>query len=237
MDELYDDDFVSEYDDEFEDGVDYVEVDDDDDDYDDESEMDEMLDAMMADNDDDYDDDGMSGEYPELFGRRRRKRRKAREKKRRERQKKIMTARNRAAFRAKLARSSVSQKQFKAAMSRVGKDTRRNAMGIKTVNKRVIKVGGRVDNVARVNRIQSRNIGKIKQQMKTNSILEFVESYDGTSIDTFQLLKGAVAGGYIGTGKGALSNPLVIGGLGLLLRNPAILGGVLQPNTTAVTSQ
>lgn len=235
MDELYDDDHVSEYDDEFEDSVDYDELDDDDDfdDDDDESEVDEMLDAMMADSDDDYDDE-MSGEYPEIFGRRRRKRRKARAlaKKRRESQKKIMTARNRSTFRAKLARRSVSQKQFKVAMTRVGRDTRRNAMGIKTVNKRVMKVGGRVDNVVRVNRVQNRSIGKIKQQMKTNSILEFVESYDGTSIDTFQLLKGAVAGGYIGTGKGALSNPLLIGGLGLLLRNPAILGGVLQPTTT-----
>lgn len=229
MDELYDDELVSEYDEEFDE-----EFEDDDDYDDDELEMDEMLDEMIAD-DDDYDDDDESlDEYPEIFGRKRRRRRKAARLKAaraRARQKKIITARNRSAFRGKLARTYVNQKQFKSALARVGKDTRRNAMGIKTVNKRVIKVGGRVSSVARVNRVQSRSIGKIRQQMKTNSILEFVESYDGTSIDTFQLLKGAVAGGYLGAGKGALSNPLIIGGIGLLLRNPSILGNVLSSTT------
>ena len=45
----------------------------------------------------------------------------------------------------------------------------------------------------------------------------------------YQLLKGATKSGFLGDGTGAMSNPLVIGGLGLLLNNPNLLSGILAP--------
>jgi hypothetical protein len=54
-----------------------------------------------------------------------------------------------------------------------------------------------------------------------------VSSFDGNSLNAFQLLRGSIKSGFIGEPKGALGNPAVIGGIGLLLQNPGILGQVL----------
>jgi hypothetical protein len=120
----------------------------------------------------------------------------------------------------------VTQKQFTDALTRVGTDVRRNAQGIKSVN-------SRVNGVVKVNRVQSRAIGKVDKTMKLDGALEFVEAFNPTTqaIDVFQLFKGAVASGFIGQTKGPLGNPFVIGGIGLLLRNPGILSGLFTPPT------
>lgn len=120
----------------------------------------------------------------------------------------------------------MTQKQLKDAMARVGAETRRNAQGIKTVNSRIGSLGGRVDGVVTVNQVQTTKIGKLEKQMKIDGVLELVESYDGTTVNLYQVLKGAVKSGFLGDAKGAAGNPWVIGGVGFLLRNPGILGSL-----------
>lgn len=126
------------------------------------------------------------------------------------------------AYRTPQAAGYVTQAQFKEALARVGTDVRRNAEGIKTIN-------ARVSDVVTVNRIQSQEIGKLDKRMKIDGVLDFVESYSGNNINAYLALKGAVKYGFLGDGKGALGNPLVIGGIGLLLRNPGILSGLTTP--------
>lgn len=136
----------------------------------------------------------------------------------------VPAARGGTAYRSPAAQdgAAVTQKQLKDALARVGADVRRNAEGIKTLTTRV-------NDVVAVNTVQSRLIGALDKRMRIDGALELVEAYNGTSIDAYQLLKGAVKSGFLGEGKGALGNPLVIGGIGLLLRNPGgILGGLVQ---------
>jgi hypothetical protein len=124
------------------------------------------------------------------------------------------------AYRAPQAAAGyVTQAQLKEALARVGTDVKRNADGIKAIN-------ARVSDVVTVNRIQSQEIGKLDKRMKIDGVLDFVESYSGNNINAYLALKGAVKYGLLGEGKGALGNPLVIGGIGLLLRNPGILSGL-----------
>ena len=165
-------------------------------------EVDEMLDEMM-DSDEDYSE---------------RRRRRPRPKRR-----PVLTARGRTAYRPPAKSSAfVTQKQLQTALGRVGTDVRRNAQGIKGLN-------GRVNGVVAVNKVQSRSIGRIDKTMKIDGALELVEAYNGSEINAYQLLKGAVKSGYLGQGKGPLSNPLVIGGIGLVLRQPGIVSGLLTP--------
>ena len=178
-------------------------------------EVDEMLDELVEESDESED---FSERVPRGLIRRR----------------PISTARGGSAYRTPAAAAAagfVTQKQLQDALGRVGADVRRNAQGIKTVN-------GRVDGVVKVNKVQSRAIGRLDKAMKIDGVFEFIEAYNGTvaaptpgSINLYQVLKGAVKSGYIGQGKGALANPLVLGGVGLVLRNPGILGGLIPPTT------
>jgi hypothetical protein len=145
----------------------------------------------------------------------------------------VPTAQGRSAYRepAAGAAAPVPQKQLKDVMDRVGGDVRRNAEGIKAINGRLNALDGRVDGVVTVATRHSRELARVQQQMKIDGALELVEAVNlsGGALDAYQLLKGAVKLGLLGTGKGALSNPAVIGGAGLLLRNPNILGGLFGP--------
>lgn len=188
----------------------------DDGDADAEEEIEEMLEALM---------EGEDAGDEDLAERRRRRRRRFRS--RRARRRPVRTAQGRSAYRAPVSGRYVNQKQLKDAMDRVGRDVRRNALGIKSVNKRVGRVDARVNGVVSANRVQSRHINTLQRQARLDGALEFAASYDGTAVDVFQLLKGAVKSGMLDSTKGALANPLVIGGLGLLLKNPGVIGGLL----------
>lgn len=214
---------MDDYDDYVMDAEDYSEVDDDwDEDYDDDDDddmdsEDEMLDAMIESAEDDDPD-----ELADFFWRNKKKRGKRR-------RKSVLRAKGRNTFRRRSKGGYVTQVQLKSALGRVANDVRRNAIGIKTVNKRINGVSSRVSANSRVNRIQSMQIGKLHRTNKVDGVLEFVQAYDPVNgnLDAFQLLKGAVKSGLIGTGKGGMHNPYLIGGLGLLLRNPNALGGLL----------
>ena len=212
----FDDDLDMDFDDDDEEEEDDIEYDPD--------EIDEMLDEQLEPADDDDD----------LAERRRRWRRRRRRRRGRRQRRRVQTAKGRSSYRSPVPRSYVTQKQLKSALSRAGAESRRNAAGIKTVNARIGRLNGRVNGAVSVNRVQSRRINKLNKQMKLDGALEFAQSFDGQSIDVFQLLKGAVKSGVLGDTKGALSNPLVIGGIGLLLRQPGILTGLLS-RTTATT--
>ena len=137
------------------------------------------------------------------------------------------------AYRPPAVAGFVTQKQLQDALSRVGADVRRNAQGIKAINTRINSLNGRVDGVVDVNRLQSREIGKLNRQMRADGALDIVGALTPAGLDAFQLLKGAVKSGVLGEQKGALANPWVLAGIGLLLRNPNVLGGVLQPSLVA----
>jgi hypothetical protein len=142
----------------------------------------------------------------------------------------VKTAQGGSAYRTPGTQGYVTQKQLQEALGRVGTDVRRNAEGIKTINTRVAGLTGRVDNIVTVNTIQSREIGKLDKRMKIDGALELVESLTSvggqTSLDPYQLLKGAVKSGFLGEGKGALSSPWAIGGIGFVLRNTNVLGSL-----------
>jgi hypothetical protein len=178
-------------------------------------EMDEMLDGLV---------DARESDFTE---------RKRRGRGRRGGAKAVPAARGGNAYRppAAAAGGAVNQKQLQDALTRVGADAKRNGEGIKTINTRLGGLTTRVDDVVSVNQIQSRAIGKLDRQMKIDGALELAESFTPGGISAFQLLKGAVKSGLLGEGKGPLGNPLVIGGIGLVLNNPGILGGLLpRPN-------
>jgi hypothetical protein len=149
----------------------------------------------------------------------------------------VTTARGGTPYRAPVEDGYVTQKQFKEAMGRVGEETRRNAEGIKTVNTRVGKLDGRVDDVVTVSKSHSKRIGTLDTRMKLDGALDFASSFallpDATtggqnlSINATQILRGVVKNGLLGDSKGALSNPWLVGGIGVLLNNPGIIGGIL----------
>ena len=181
--------------------------------YDDQ--VDDMLDALMAESDD----------FSERArGRRGRGRRK---------QRGVRTATGRSAYRAPTEHGYVTQKQFKEAMGRVGEENRRNAEGIKTVNTRLGKLDTRVDDVVSVATGQSKKISSFDTRMKLDAAFDFANSlaFDPAggvlNLDLSQVLRGAVKNGVLGDGKGALSNPWLVGGIAVLLRNPGIIGGIL----------
>lgn len=183
-------------------------------------EVDDMLDAMMAEADED------------LAERRARRRRRGGLARKRA----VRTASGKSAYRAPTQAGLVSQTQFKEAMTRVGDETRRNAEGIKTVNDRVGKLDGRVQGVVTVATAQGRKLGSLDRRMKLDAALDFAQSFNvetGTDgsvrlavPDLTQLLKSAVKSGVLGDGKGALGNPWVVGGIGLALR-PNLLSSLV----------
>ncbi|MEP6689609.1 MAG: hypothetical protein ABJD07_00555 [Gemmatimonadaceae bacterium] len=171
-------------------------------------EVDDMLDALMSEADADFSE---------------------RQTSRRPRQRQgVRTATGRSAYQAPTDSGYVSQKQFKEAMSRVGDETRRNAEGIKTVN-------ARMTDVVSVSKGHSRKIGSLDSRMKLDGALDFAQSLTLNTatgvmdLDLSQILRGVVKNGALGDGKGALANPWLIGGIGVLLRNPGIIGGLLGP--------
>lgn len=221
LEELYDD--FDEVDDDME--MDFFdELDESDED---EEDIDDMLDALM---------ESEEGEADDLADRRRRRRRGRRVRSRSRRG--VRTAKGRSAYRAPVSKDYVTHSQLKSALARVGTDIRRNGMGIKTVNKRVAGFNRRVDGVVSVNRAQSKHIGQIKQQLKLDGALEFAEAIttneDGIlELNLLPLLKGAIKSGMIGKSKGALSNPALVGGLGFLLSNLEVIGGLLGGTLSA----
>jgi len=199
----------------------YVEFDDDYDEdiYDEDDDGDDdIVEYMFDEDDDDYYDDAEPEELGEFFGIRKRRRARKRAAKKR-RAKSVMTAK-----RANTNRSAITK---------ANRNIRRNAIGIKQVNKRVASVNNRVSATTRVNRIQSMQIRKMSRMQKALGVMEFVQAYDAENnrLDTFQLLKGAVASGMLGGGKGTMHNPYVLGAAGLFLRN-GNLGGLLGRDQT-----
>jgi hypothetical protein len=207
----------------YEDIIDVDEEEEEDDEAYGEDEIDEMLGelAEAAEEDDDLAE--------------RRRRRRGRRKSRGRRP--VRTAKGKSAYRQPAMRGYVTQKQFKDALGRVGADVRRNATGIKTVNSRVGKLDGRVNDVVAVNRVQSKAISKVEKMIKIDGALDFAQSFTAATDSTSgtvtltpnfsNLFKGAIKSGMLGDMKGALSNPAVVGGLAFLLTNTNILGGIL----------
>jgi hypothetical protein len=176
------------------------------------SEVDEMLDGLVE----------SAEDYAE-----RKRRNKARGRGRSRANKPVPTAPGRNAYRSPTDSGYVSQKQLREALTRVGVDIKRNATGIKTVNTRLNGIITRVDDVMSVSSIQSKRIGRLDKRTKNDAVLELVGSLQSTNgLSIFQAYKSAVGGGLIGEGDGAFGNPLVIGGIGLLLANPNILSNV-----------
>ena len=104
----------------------------------------------------------------------------------------IPTAQGGNAYRPPAVNGFVTQKQLQDALTRVGTDVRRNAQGIKAVNTRINTLNGRVEGVVDVNRLQSREIGKINRQIRADGALDLVGALTPQGLDAFQLLKGAV---------------------------------------------
>jgi hypothetical protein len=151
----------------------------------------------------------------------------------------VTTATGRSAYRAPQQaqdKGYVTQKQLQDALGRVGSDVRRNALGIKTINTRLGAIDTRVDAVVAVNTAQSQKLGQLDRQMRLDGALDVAQSIS-LSTESGQLtmqpnlgrlLQGAIKSGLIGTDpKGAFSNPALVGGIGFLLSNPAILGNIL----------
>jgi hypothetical protein len=184
-------------------------------------EVDDMLDSLI--------DSAGDGDFGEA--------RRSRRSRMRARSRSVPTAPGRSAYREPVASAGgpVNQKQFKDALDRVGADIRRNAEGIKTINARLNTLDSRVSGVVTVAAAHGRRMTRLDRQAKVDGTLELVQALGpGGTLDAFQLLKGAVKFGVLGGGTGALSNPLVIGGIGLLLRNPNILGGFGTSSTSSV---
>src|SRR5258706_7082439 len=122
----------------------------------------------------------------------------------------VPAAQGTSAYRAPATAAYVTQTQLQEALTRVGTDIRRNGEGIKGLN-------SRVDDIVVVNRVQSREIGKLGKQMKIDGALELAEAFTfpaagGAQLDVYRVLRGAVKSGVLGDPKGALGNPWVVGG-------------------------
>jgi hypothetical protein len=189
-------------------------------------EVDDMLDSLME-SDEDI-------EWAERRGRRRGRRGKP------PAQPPVRTATGQTAYKPPAGTQGfVTQAQLKDALARVGNDVRRNAMGIKTVNVQVGRLTSQVRDVVAVNTVQSTRLGRLDKQIQLDGALDFATSFQvvtdaaGTSLvpNLPALLRGALKVGAFGNLKGGFANPLVIGGVGLLLNNPQILGGLFSPRT------
>jgi hypothetical protein len=131
------------------------------------------------------------------------------------------------AYRAPAQQGYVTQGQLREALGRVGTDVRRNAQGIKTVNSQLGRLTDQVKGVVSVNSAQNARIRKLDKQMQIDGALDLAASFEGGSLNAFQLLKGAVKSGVLGEPKGPLGNPVVVGAIGFLLNNNQILRGLI----------
>jgi hypothetical protein len=107
-------------------------------------------------------------------------------------------------------------------------DMQRNGQGIKAINDRINALESKVNQAVGVIARDRTDITRETKLRKVNGALELVESFNPQTnrIDVFQVLKGSFQSGFFGEPKGALGNPAVIGVVGLLLRNPGLLGGI-----------
>lgn len=180
--------------------------------------IDDMLDALMESVD--------GGEFAE-----RRKRRRAQ-------RKGVPAAKGANAYRAPVPSTYVTQKQLADALSRVGEDVRRNAMGIKTLNEQVSTLTGQVKDVVSVNRVQSERIARLDKLMRIDGALDIAKGFviatdtagaaTGITVDPAHLLTGALKSGALGDMKGALGNPALLAGLGFVLNNRAPFFNMLK---------
>jgi len=219
------DDYYTDAEMEYDDGADlddwYSDADDLDAYADDDYQIDSMLDALAA------EDDGEMDDLSERRGRRGRKRRRSA---RRGRQQAVRTASKQSSYRRPVPKRYVTHAEFKKTSDAQDHKIARNGSGIKSVNGRLNKLDSRVSDVVTVNSAQTTHIKKLNRQMRIDGALEFAESYDGAAIDVYQLLKGAVKSGMLDSQSGAFANPMVVGGLGFLLRNPAFLRQFFAPS-------
>jgi hypothetical protein len=105
-------------------------------------------------------------------------------------------------------------------------DAQRNGMGIKALNDRINALDTKVDQAVRVVAQDRAAVRKLEKLNKIDGALDLASSFNAGSIDVFQVVKGSYKIGAFGEPKGALGNPVLIGAVGLLLRNPGILGQV-----------
>lgn len=110
-----------------------------------------------------------------------------------------------------------------------GTEVQRNAQGIKAINDRITALDSKVNQAVGVIARDRAAIRKMEKLTKIDGALDLASSFDGNSLDVFQVVKGSFKSGFLGEPKGALGNPAVIGAIGLLLKNPGILGSVLGP--------
>ena len=108
-------------------------------------------------------------------------------------------------------------------------EAQRNGMGIKALNDRINALDSKVNQAIRVVAQDRAAVRKLEKLGKIDGALDLATSFNGTSIDVFQVVKGSLKSGFFGEPKGALGNPVVIGAVGLLLKNPGILGQVFGP--------
>ncbi len=194
----------------------------------DQEEVDEMLDALMDEADEDY-------------AERRSRQNRARNRNRRQQQRTPPRASGRSAYREPInERGEVTQKQLKEFAERSAGEDRRNAEGLKVINDRLGKLDGRVDGVVSVAELHSKKIRSFDTRFKLDGALDFASSLEvQTDADGSvnlvpnigQVFRGIVKNGALGDGKGALSNPWIVGGIGLFLRNPGIIGGLIGSGT------
>ena len=108
-------------------------------------------------------------------------------------------------------------------------EMQRNGQGIKAINDRINALDSKVNQAVGVIAKDRAAVRRLEKLGKIDGALDLASSFDGSSLDVFQVLKGSLKSGFFGEPKGALGNPAVIGAIGLLLRNPGILGQVLGP--------
>lgn len=177
---------------------DFAEDDYDDEDYDDDD------DGFGEDDDwddgDDFAEDMAGLEYddddPEFIGsivRRIRNRRKRRRGRRR-----VRTARGRGYVRAGRLRGYATRTEMKKALSRVGRDVRRNGGSIKRNASAIASNRSRIGTVMRVNKVQTKAIEKLRSDMQSQAQTQLLFSLLDSGTKTYEL-DGAFGGEADGT--------------------------------------
>lgn len=172
---------------------------------DDDEELDDLFEALMDDDEEYFDDDDEDEDFSER--RRRRRRRSSR-------------------------RRSKSRKKSCCTDPRV----KRDLLGLKRKDRQQDKLiyQNRKRSLAntKINRIQSKNLGRLDRQMKLDGALEFAQSIsiadNSLDVDLVRMFQGAVKAGMLGDLRGALGNPALVGGIGLLLRNRQLFTGLVK---------
>jgi hypothetical protein len=106
-------------------------------------------------------------------------------------------------------------------------EAQRNGQGIKAINDRINILDHKVDQAVRAIAQDRAAVRRLEKLGKIDGALDLASSFNGTSIDVFQVLRGLFKSGFLGEPKGALGNPAAIGLTGLVLRNPSIISGIL----------